>query len=111
MVFRHQLFSGIKLKVSETVCISSGVFLSLCLFVIGKTGTIKSLRSNDSDDERFEILENGTLIIRDVHLEDEAKYGCTIGNSAGLKREETSLTVRRKYCFYYSNPGDLTLDS
>lgn len=58
---------------------------------------LKSVHINDSDDERFEVLENGTLIIREVHLEDEAKYGCTIGNSAGLKREETSLTVKRKF--------------
>lgn len=57
---------------------------------------LKSLHSNESENERFEVWENGTLVIKAVHLEDEGKYGCTIGNSAGLKREETSLTVKRK---------------
>ena len=46
---------------------------------------------------RFQILENGTLHITEVHLDDEGKYGCTIGSSAGLKREEVRLTVKREY--------------
>lgn len=55
------------------------------------------LANNDTDLDRFEQLENGTLIIKEVHLEDEGKYGCTIGSSAGLKREDTILIVKRKY--------------
>ncbi|KFB47498.1 hypothetical protein ZHAS_00015452 [Anopheles sinensis] len=47
-----------------------------------------------SEEERFRILENGTLVLTEVHLEDEGRYGCTIGNSAGLKREEVHLIVR-----------------
>ncbi|KAM8711191.1 hypothetical protein ACLKA7_000343 [Drosophila subpalustris] len=52
------------------------------------------LRENNTDRERFSFLENGTLVIRNVQAEDEGKYGCTIGNSAGLKREEVRLLVR-----------------
>ncbi|XP_058827273.1 tyrosine-protein kinase-like otk [Topomyia yanbarensis] len=50
--------------------------------------------SNQSEENRFRILENGTLVLSEVHLEDDGKYGCTIGNSAGLKREEVHLVVK-----------------
>ncbi|XP_055622002.1 tyrosine-protein kinase-like otk [Toxorhynchites rutilus septentrionalis] len=50
--------------------------------------------TNQSEEERFRILENGTLVLMEVHLEDDGKYGCTIGNSAGLKREEVHLIVK-----------------
>lgn len=53
--------------------------------------------SNNSETSRFNIYENGTLHISEVHLEDEGRYGCTIGSSAGLKREEIRLNVKRKY--------------
>uniref|UniRef100_A0A182K7Q2 Tyrosine-protein kinase-like otk n=1 Tax=Anopheles christyi TaxID=43041 RepID=A0A182K7Q2_9DIPT len=49
---------------------------------------------NGSEDERYHILENGTLVLTEVHLEDDGRYGCTIGNSAGLKREEVHLIVK-----------------
>lgn len=47
------------------------------------------------------VLDNGTLYFTEVHLEDEGIYGCTIGSSAGFKREEAHLSVRRK--FYISH--------
>lgn len=50
--------------------------------------------NNDSDSSRFHILENGTLHIVEIHLDDEGAYGCTIGSSAGLKREEIRLIVK-----------------
>ncbi|XP_055532558.1 tyrosine-protein kinase-like otk isoform X2 [Wyeomyia smithii] len=50
--------------------------------------------SNQSEENRYRILDNGTLMLSEVHLEDDGKYGCTIGNSAGLKREEVHLIVR-----------------
>lgn len=46
---------------------------------------------------RFHVLENGSLMIEEVHLSDEGKYGCTAGNSGGLKRYEVSLIVRSKF--------------
>ncbi|XP_023037884.1 tyrosine-protein kinase-like otk [Drosophila willistoni] len=52
------------------------------------------LSENNTDRQRFSFLENGTLEIRNVQAEDEGRYGCTIGNSAGLKREEAVLTVK-----------------
>ncbi|XP_062535485.1 tyrosine-protein kinase-like otk [Armigeres subalbatus] len=50
--------------------------------------------SNQTEDERYRILDNGTLVLTEVHLEDDGNYGCTIGNSAGLKREEVHLIVK-----------------
>ncbi|KAH8403901.1 hypothetical protein KR215_005905, partial [Drosophila sulfurigaster] len=55
---------------------------------------LQFLSENNTDRQRFSFLENGTLEIRNVQAEDEGKYGCTIGNSAGLKREEVRLLVR-----------------
>lgn len=52
------------------------------------------LNINSSDSGRLTLLENGTLYFTEVHLEDEGVYGCTIGSSAGLKREEARLSVR-----------------
>ncbi|XP_039280486.1 LOW QUALITY PROTEIN: inactive tyrosine-protein kinase 7 [Nilaparvata lugens] len=49
---------------------------------------------NDFDTKRFHVLENGSLVIDEVHFSDEGKYGCTAGNSGGLKRYEISLHVR-----------------
>ncbi|XP_066909298.1 inactive tyrosine-protein kinase 7 isoform X1 [Halyomorpha halys] len=46
------------------------------------------------DKTRFTVLENGSLLITDVLISDEGKYGCTAGNSGGLKRYEVSLIVR-----------------
>lgn len=58
---------------------------------------LQYISSNSTDLSRIHILENGTLHITEVHLDDEGRYGCTIGSSAGLKREEVRLTVKRKF--------------
>ncbi|XP_055902181.1 tyrosine-protein kinase-like otk [Eupeodes corollae] len=55
---------------------------------------LKYLSENNTDKNRFKFLENGTLEITEVHLDDEGRYGCTIGNSAGLKREEVRFVVK-----------------
>lgn len=54
------------------------------------------LNFSNSDASRLNVLENGTLYFTEVHLDDEGIYGCTIGSSAGLKREEAHLSVKRK---------------
>lgn len=43
------------------------------------------------------MLENGTLLISEVHREDENIYGCTAGSSAGLNRKELKLVVHSKF--------------
>lgn len=54
--------------------------------------------NNSEATDRITILENGTIFLTEVHLDDEGIYGCTIGSRAGLKREEAKLIVRRKLC-------------
>lgn len=54
----------------------------------------KDSRMNNLDNPRFEVLSNGSLYIKEVYLSDEGKYGCTAGNSGGLKREEVQLNVK-----------------
>ncbi|XP_029033905.2 inactive tyrosine-protein kinase 7-like [Osmia bicornis bicornis] len=51
-------------------------------------------RMNNLNNSRFEVLGNGSLYIKEVYLGDEGKYGCTAGNSGGLKREEVQLNVK-----------------
>ncbi|XP_072398621.1 tyrosine-protein kinase-like otk isoform X1 [Diabrotica undecimpunctata] len=53
----------------------------------------KNLKMNDFDLERFQVLKNGTLYIQHVRKDDENKYGCTAGSSAGLNRKEVQLIV------------------
>ncbi|PSN56697.1 Tyrosine-protein kinase-like otk [Blattella germanica] len=48
------------------------------------------------DRNRFHVLENGTLLVEEVHMADGGKYGCTAGNSGGFKREEVTLIVRSR---------------
>lgn len=55
---------------------------------------LEYLNENNTDTTRFHMLENGTLEILNVQPEDEGRYGCTIGSSAGLKREEVLLVVK-----------------
>lgn len=50
--------------------------------------------TNDGEDSRFKIHDNGTLVLQEARLEDDGKYGCTIGNSAGFKREQTVLSIK-----------------
>ncbi|XP_015603298.1 inactive tyrosine-protein kinase 7 [Cephus cinctus] len=54
----------------------------------------KDSRMNNLNSPRFEVLPNGSLYIKEVYLGDEGKYGCTAGNSGGLKREEVQLNVK-----------------
>lgn len=53
-------------------------------------------RMNNLNNSRFEVLGNGSLYIKEVYMSDEGKYGCTAGNSGGLKREEVQLNVKGK---------------
>jgi PTK7 protein tyrosine kinase 7 len=49
------------------------------------------------NDERFHIYENGSLLLHEARQDDSGRYGCTIGNSAGFKRSETHVVIKRKY--------------
>ncbi|XP_049864534.1 inactive tyrosine-protein kinase 7-like [Schistocerca gregaria] len=46
------------------------------------------------EQDRFTVLKNGTLWVKEVQLSDEGRYGCTAGNSGGFKREEVVLYVQ-----------------
>lgn len=48
------------------------------------------------DQKRFHVMENGTLYVSEVHMGDEGKYGCTVGNSGGFRRAEVNLDVKSK---------------
>ncbi|XP_055382342.1 tyrosine-protein kinase-like otk [Condylostylus longicornis] len=67
---------------------------------------LQYLSENNTDQNRFKFLENGTLQITEVHLDDEGRYGCTIGSSAGLKREEVRFIVKPSEGFTSEESGD-----
>lgn len=54
----------------------------------------KDSSMNNLNGDRFVKMANGSLLIKEVYLSDEGKYGCTAGNSGGFKREEIHLNVR-----------------
>lgn len=57
------------------------------------------ISTNEGDDARFRIYENGTLLLHEARQDDAGIYGCFIGNSAGFKRAETVLIVKCKSSF------------
>lgn len=74
-----------------------------CVAFGSPTPTIKwdhestEITTNDGDDSRFKIFENGTLLLHEARQDDAGIYGCLIGNSAGFKRSETVLNVKCEY--------------
>lgn len=54
----------------------------------------KNGEMNGLDGQRFQVFDNGTLLLRYVDIGDKGIYGCTAGNSGGLKREEAVLIVK-----------------
>ena len=61
----------------------------------------KDSQMNNLNGDRFRVMPNGSLYIKEVYLSDEGKYGCTAGNSGGLIREEVQLTVTGIYVYIY----------
>ncbi|GFS70215.1 inactive tyrosine-protein kinase 7 [Nephila pilipes] len=57
------------------------------------------------DPKRFHVMENGSLYISEVHMDDEGNYGCTVGNSGGFKRAEVSLNVKSAEYYSPNNAG------
>lgn len=54
----------------------------------------KNGEMNGLDAKRFQVFENGSLLLRYVKESDKGIYGCTAGNSGGLKREEARLVIK-----------------
>ncbi|XP_050311657.1 tyrosine-protein kinase-like otk [Anthonomus grandis grandis] len=68
----------------------------------------KNSKMNDLDPKRYRVLENGSLYIKEVGREDQNKYGCTAGSSAGLNRKEVELFVHTSDGFQ-TVQGDTTV--
>ena len=41
----------------------------------------------------FQFLANGTMVIKQVYMEDQGLYGCTANNSAGRIRTEAFVYI------------------
>nr|XP_033328760.1 tyrosine-protein kinase-like otk isoform X2 [Megalopta genalis] len=70
----------------------------------------KDSRMNNLNNSRFEVLGNGSLYIREVYMGDEGKYGCTAGNSGGLKREEVQLNVKAGDTYRFDTDPEVSDD-
>ncbi|XP_034234666.1 inactive tyrosine-protein kinase 7-like isoform X2 [Thrips palmi] len=71
-----------------------------------------SVMMNDLGNQRFVVLENGSLLIHEAHLSDQGNYGCTAGNSGGFKRAEVSLFVRSAEGYIPDGPdSEINADS
>ncbi|GIY29871.1 hypothetical protein CEXT_710522 [Caerostris extrusa] len=57
------------------------------------------------DPQRFHVMENGTLYVSEVHMDDEGNYGCTVGNSGGFRRAEVNLNVKSAEYYSPNNAG------
>ena len=58
------------------------------------TGPITTTNFRDlPDDPRFEMQENGSLVIREARVEDAGYYLCHISNSVGMESKTATLTV------------------
>ncbi|GFS45045.1 inactive tyrosine-protein kinase 7 [Nephila pilipes] len=53
----------------------------------------KNNELNGFNHTRFRVLQNGSLFASETNVDDEGKYGCTAGNSGGLRRHEVTLFV------------------
>ncbi|ODN06678.1 Tyrosine-protein kinase-like otk [Orchesella cincta] len=64
---------------------------------------------NGFDRERFQVFENGSLLVTEVLKEDDGRYGCTAGNSGGFIREEVRLIVKSNDQYYSESLDDAVM--
>lgn len=61
----------------------------LCSFSAGAT-----IQANTKHGQRFEVLSNGTFVIKNVQLQDRGQYLCTAQNKFGSDRMVVTLAVQ-----------------
>ena len=47
----------------------------------------------------FQFFANGTMLIKQVYMEDQGMYGCTANNSAGRTRTEAYVYIAGEWDF------------
>ena len=55
-----------------------------------------------SEGNKFTILDDNTLVIKDADLEDDAKYTCTIQNAFGKDQVSSIVRIMGKWSFAVS---------
>ena len=48
----------------------------------------------------FQFLANGTMVIKQVYMEDQGMYGCTANNTAGRTRTEAYVYIAGEWNSY-----------
>ncbi|XP_076093735.1 hemicentin-1-like isoform X1 [Mytilus galloprovincialis] len=67
--------------------VHSTVEFNISWYKVGRNSRIKSSK-------KFNILDNGSLIIRDVKPSDDGKYVCRVGNEGGFTKQSVFLNVQ-----------------
>lgn len=72
-----------------------------CHWIVGR----KRQGNTKSKDKRLHITSDGTLLINKAHLNDTARYKCTVdkGNNKDRERHFMALTVNGKNVFNVVN--------
>ncbi|XP_034147844.1 matrix-remodeling-associated protein 5 [Esox lucius] len=59
-----------------------------------KVSTGATIQANTKHGQRFEVLKNGTFVIKNVQLQDRGQYLCTAQNTLGSDRMVMTVTVQ-----------------
>ncbi|KAL7863700.1 hypothetical protein SRHO_G00126840 [Serrasalmus rhombeus] len=59
-----------------------------------KVSTGATIQANTKHGQRFEVLPNGTFVIKNIQLQDRGQYLCTAQNKFGSDRMVVTLTVQ-----------------
>ncbi|KAL7886132.1 hypothetical protein AOLI_G00064270 [Acnodon oligacanthus] len=59
-----------------------------------KVSTGATIQANTKHGQRFEVLPNGTFVVKNVQLQDRGQYLCTAQNKFGSDRMVVTLTVQ-----------------
>ena len=86
------------------VKVGSTTSLSCSFFANPNDGTIHWQRGDitlPSSSDKYNIIANGTLIIRETTDDDSGEYQCTVTNSKGNITAKANLTVISKFTAVY----------
>ncbi|XP_029113444.1 matrix-remodeling-associated protein 5 [Scleropages formosus] len=104
--FPHLMGSGTKPRIISTSAVSVSTLAEADVILpcksLGqpepvlswtKVSTGATIQANTKHGQRFEVLSNGTFVIRNVQLQDRGQYLCTAQNKFGTDRMVVTLAV------------------
>lgn len=62
--------------------------------------TIQWVVFNSAREQRYNVFEDGTLVVPNADLEDEGNYTCIANNSYGTLRRTTTVSILSEKIHY-----------